>query len=138
MHKENLLRLATYLETLPADYSKFAMETFQRRESRNGNFGQEPFTAQDVAEVNLCGTAGCAIGHAPLAGFPVELSDKGWFPYSERISGLKNSSEEWEWCFGGDWEEYDNTPKGAAARIRRLVETGTIGELPWRDEEGDE
>lgn len=58
-----------------------------------------------------------ALGHAPLI-IPAKPSES-WNSYSDRVFGL--STDEWHWCFGGGWAVYDNTPKGAAKRIRYLI-----------------
>lgn len=38
--------------------------------------------------------------------------------------GLEDMSVEWNWLFGSEWEDVDNTPKGAAKRIRIFLESG--------------
>ena len=84
---------------------------------------------------NDCGTSGCALGWAPhVPGLePVESdfdADTRWGDclrfkrYCKRVFGLVedgHSCNHWEWCFSGRWAAYDNTPIGAARRIRFYV-----------------
>ena len=106
MNRTNLRILADYLESkkLKADFS---METY---------------SADGGSYKPVCGSVGCAVGHGPYAGLP-KNSTESWYAYEVRVFGLQN--EEWEWCFSGLWAKYDNTPKGAAARIRYLLKRGT-------------
>jgi hypothetical protein len=68
-----------------------------------------------------CGTVGCAIGHAPHAGI-VKTDFENWYQYSDRAFGLKEDSPQWMYCFCPDWSGFDNTPQGAAARLRTITE----------------
>ncbi len=107
MNKENLKKLADYLDTLPPDYIGFDMTFFQ------------------------CGTVGCAVGHGPAAGIPRKY-DEPWVFYSQRvfIEGSKpNDNLHWGWCFSGSWSRVDNSIKGAVMRIRYLIEHGDVP--PW-------
>lgn len=71
-----------------------------------------------------CMTVGCALGYGPSAGLPVIETDRDWLSYSRRVFGLHIDQPEWDWCFSGVWEHRDNTPAGAAKRIRHLIEHG--------------
>ena len=97
--RANLARLADYLETVPQ--SAFDMESFE--------------------EETDCGTVACAVGHGPAAGFPKPVLE-AWTSYSSRE--FAPDSPAWDWCFFGRWSETDNTPQGAAARIRYMLEHG--------------
>jgi hypothetical protein len=119
MNSANFLQLADTLDTVPDD--KFEMRAFAI--NRDGE------SLWDIEDYH-CGTAGCAVGWAPKAGFPILDTDSDWTAYSTRIFGLAWDDYRWDWCFAGQWSGHDNTPKGAAARIRHIVNHG----LPenWR------
>lgn len=127
----NLSKLATYLENLPEKYKRFDMCSFM---------SSPPFKCIPADQVALatyienqkevpCGTVACAVGHGPAAG--VELNDiyieiapnskiyVDWDGYSEKF--IPQITSLWEWCFGSDWESIDNTHRGAAARIRYVL-----------------
>lgn len=111
--RANLEKLASYLEALPTDYGQFEMTTYA--------VGDLPSAR---AHALSCGTAGCAVGHGPLASI-APMGDEDWFEYSTRA--FVSHDEEgcaWDWCFGYEWAAVDNTPHGAAARIRWFLERG--------------
>lgn len=68
-----------------------------------------------------------AIGHGPRAGIE-PLFGEEWMQYVERcFTGIDP-----DWCmfnflFGQEWAEFDNTPEGAAARIYYVLDNG----CPW-------
>lgn len=116
MNVQNLLLLANYLESLPADYEDFEMGMFH-------DVAETPFDAVGTH----CGTAACAVGHAPqVEGLPKPIEGEGWAPYSERIFGVSGYSLEWDYMFSDSWDIVDNTPHGAAKRIRYIAEHGTV------------
>jgi hypothetical protein len=113
-NEENLLKLAEYLE---GDELKagFHMQAFSE-------------------ELPDCGTVCCALGHMQ---FLFDLSEhKEFFPRKpgefeitwgtvcEEFCGFKTGSPEYHWLFGMQWQWYDNTAKGAARRIRMMLEKG--------------
>lgn len=116
MNIENLITLATYLEQLPANYSHFHMRTFYYEHG----FAEYEYPNQVPAAPD-CGTIACAIGHGPAAGLPAK-DGEGWLSYSKRV--FDTTPREWDWCFSADWQTTDNTPQGAAKRIRHLIEFG--------------
>jgi hypothetical protein len=120
----NLLKLAEYLEHLPPE-REFDMSTFADR------YDLIPFTLS-VAHRLECGTIGCAVGHGPCAGIDPEPGEE-WTCYSDRVF-VEHGSDEWDWLFDMEWADVDNTPQGAAARIRYLLEHG----LPydWQAQHG--
>ena len=143
MNKENLLKLADFLDGVKG--SNFRMETYRSGgvlddlDSTDLRMGKE--------EIEKCGTSCCALGWAPcVPGLEVEPSDWdddggydsfSWSKYGLRVFGLRDNTyddpeDEWNWCFRGEWENKDNTPKGAAARIRHLVVYGLPGD--WWDQ----
>lgn len=110
-YENNLRKLAAYLLAgeLKADFN---MRDFTDR--ARGFLPQK--------EATDCGTVGCAVGHGPFAGIP-KTKEETWSDYSYRVFGLFVDSY-WEWCFSDEWEEIDNSPKGAAKRIIYLLEEG--------------
>jgi len=124
----NLALLAQYLFNLPDDYKFFDMGRFVKN---NKNVCQV-----DTDDDNLinCGTAGCAIGHAPFVkgivtdrpvcdygALDVLNNSAGWVQYAEDVSGIDGSDQTWEYMFGGGWDCNDNTPYGAAQRILYIL-----------------
>ena len=112
MNKLNLLRAANYIEKIPQ--SAFSMRLF-----RSGD-----------EKTHECGAIGCVIGHCTVLDAPENLplyKNNGginFWRWSENFFGCKVHSPEWEWCFSSNWKGVDNTPTGAAARIRYLVKNG--------------
>lgn len=116
--RENLARLADYLDALPDDYDRFGMNNFYLDKHEDT---VELLKAKSGYEVP-CGSCACAIGHGPAAGIRRHSSDGNcWDAYSRRV-------------FGGDYMEYDSAgefmfgpfnpdcPKQAATRIREVLE----------------
>jgi hypothetical protein len=130
-HRDNLTKLANYLDALPKDYKDFDM----------CDFNYDSDQSLDIADRRYdCGTAACAVGHGPAAGIRV-YKDADWFAYCERAFGITryaadhdyDEDKDFEYLFGSGWGDYDNTPHGAAARIRTYLELG--GKVPegWVD-----
>lgn len=151
--RENLDKLATYLEKLPYDYKHFDMdefidldgnpqfeyedELFNLKYSEFSRYAREN-GGVDKLMIGNCGTVACAIGHGPAAGI---LLDEVYF--FDGIIRWRNYSHEkfiydfdgWYWCFGSVWKNIDNHPWGASARIRYLLDDN---DLPIYDDEGIE
>jgi len=113
----NLKKLSPYLH----GYSKMEVKLaeFGMRSYASGNIGDDAIS---------CGTAGCAVGHAPYAGI-LKTNKEGWTKYSHRAlidedADYKNSYNAWAWCFSGAWGNVDDTANGAACRIDYLLEHG--------------
>ncbi len=124
MNRENLKKLADYLAALPEDYSHFNMAYFARAESYNDATRQGVREFPDILATygyNACGTVACACGHGPAAGL-VPLPEERWWDYHNRVFALDDT--EFGWAFGEEWAEEDNTPQGAALRIRMLLRDG--------------
>lgn len=115
MNRENLTKLATYLEALSADYTHFHMSSYFRG-------GDGPHFVNDAPFAGSCGTVACAVGHGPAAGIPANEGTVWWSDYAEEAFELQQ--KEWEWCFASMWVVVDNTPQGAAKRIQHLLEHG--------------
>lgn len=125
MNRENLEKLASYLEGLPADYDHFEMATYFRQDRRTIN---DPLQAPLAG---ACGTVACAIGHGPAAGIPAEeTAMEGWEDYSDRVFELSCNEE--TWCFSSCWRWVDNTPHGAAKRIRYMLERGVPSDSDYQ------
>lgn len=116
MNRENLTTLANYLLALPTDYQHFGMSHFSE-------LGHGP---RDYYLSPSCGTVGCAAGHGPAAGLKPTVNDVDWWVYIERVFGLPDGTQEWDWCFSAHWGEFDidNTPHGAGRRILHMLEHG--------------
>jgi hypothetical protein len=117
---ENLIRMADFIETVPQD--KFDMSEF-----RNDNI-------QDMVEPK-CNSVGCIVGHCTILDnedLPrTYLGDIDFWEWSEKFIGTDNLMV-WSYLFHQVWHKIDNTPTGAAKRIRYYVANG----LPenWKDQ----
>lgn len=118
-YRQNLLKLADYLSRFcETPERQFDMTEFDEVRHRCSTQGQ----------VLDCGSVGCAIGHGPYAGIP-KHDDENWFDYALRVflpgpQGSRVGYLAWDWCFSIAWARTDNSPGGAAARIRWLLEYG--------------
>ena len=111
------------------DSRKFDMSTYNSKLAKSLSFTVESFIVSNFE----CASAGCVIGHSvrldpelmkkviedvgPIRGLPRLYTE-----WSERFTGLQNDTDEWQWCFGGNWIEFDNTISGAISRIEALVD----------------
>jgi len=134
-HKKNLLKLADYLDTVKKE--KFHMKEFRANEELIGLWCSDPGFKSLVPS---CGTAACALGHAPAL-FPriwkQKLADETYYSgLCRQVFGVWEYSDAWTWCFDSGWSKRDNTPKGAAKRIRYMVENG-VPENTLRQMNGD-
>lgn len=110
--RANLARLADHLASLPRDYHHFGMRNYRDRQP--------------------CGVVACAIGHGPAAGIgvssPVAIGTKDYEPSSwEQYSAehlVSWDTIDWVFLFSSAWASVDNTPQGAAARIRHWLAEG--------------
>lgn len=82
------------------------------------NVSQAEFAMEDYC--SECGTIGCAAFHATKCVEP--LRGRDWGDYEKEVFHLHVN--EWLWCFSGSWARVDNTPAGAASRIRHLLNSG--------------
>ena len=110
-HRDNLLTLAQFLENNRVICQNFDMSNF----------------------VEPCGSAACAMGWAPVAlghySRPPGLPPTEFCLLSTDYFDLDDSSPEWDWLFSGEWAAVDNTPEGAAWRIRYLLTHGVTHDL---------
>jgi len=113
-HRDNLEKLATYLESLPEDYNQFRMKTFAMRLEGRRVWPQDAIYALK----HDCSTSACAVGHGPSAGIPVR-GDTNWLGYCLRVFGVSVlDAEDGAYMFGADWPD---CPKQAAERIRTVL-----------------
>lgn len=113
--EDNLRKLANYLmrfSKLKRPKSTFDMSKFSD--------GEAFAIARKETE---CGTFGCAVGHGPYAGV-AKRKNENWNDYAERAFGAVMAEGVWRWLFSSLWCVTDNTPAGAAKRIRWYFEHG--------------
>ena len=121
MNRDNLLKMAVHIMSVPQ--SKFDMSRYRR------NY---------VDDYHECESVGCVIGHCTILDKENDLPRGGisgvalFGVWSERFTGLKALSPEWNWCFSMKWKRVDNTPIGASKRIMILLMYG----LPkdWKEQ----
>jgi hypothetical protein len=112
MNKSNLEKIANLIEGIPPKYFNMF------------NFIHQEYIGDKII------TVGNTIGHATILdvyNIQKNFKPKGvvdYLSWSEYFTGLSAESEEWEWCFSPKWVKYDNTPTGAAKRIKILIENG--------------
>lgn len=152
----NLARLADLLASLPLHDARFGMSNFGLSRHDTSSYGDYPDTTVD----HPCGTVACALGWAPSILPP--RHHETWEQYTDRllltsvditttvtvpdalfeddrpsVSGYSIYELAWTWLFAGTWARRDDTPHGAAARIRYMLEHGvpsdTILQI-WRDD----
>lgn len=112
----NLEKLATFLET-QCDPTHFDMSDFFL--DGKGVFYM-PYQVSKK-DYNECGTVACAAGYGPAAGIePKSKESKNWFVYVIN-NFTRGDGEVYFWCFSSDWAYVDNTPLGAAKRIRYML-----------------
>jgi len=107
MNKENLLKMANHIEKV--EQAHFDMVCYRTNETKN------------------CNSVACVVGHCvdlvPEESLPREYNGNiAYGPWSVDFTGISGNA--WNWCFGSYWAGIDNTPLGAAKRIRYLVENG--------------
>ena len=118
---ENLIRMADYIETVPQE--KFGMMAYRYGDNTRYE----------------CDSIGCIIGHCTIlddADLPINISGSIAFQvWSQKFIGT-DDEEVWLYLFSYHWMHSDNTPTGAAKRIRYYVANG----LPenWQDQIRDE
>ena len=120
MNKENLLKLAKFLDELPEDYEHFDMSKWIASDTKELRLDEI-----ENVDIKVCGYAACAIGHAPQA---LELTTEEtwkhhtWGNFIDVYFDIAWIEE--QFMFGVDWSGIDDTPKGAAKRIRYFLQNG--------------
>lgn len=113
--RKNLQILADGLYSLPKDYNNFDMAEYYSHENPTTN------------QLPECGTVACAVGHGPAFGIPVDeytvTGSVAWELYNDKFTDPQNEKDDWKFAFlfGSNWQEIDNTPKGAAKRIYAML-----------------
>ena len=122
--RDDLRKLASYLESLPRDYKHFDMQAWYLTPGSD-EFSWEELTLEEFQAIQDreqalagCGTAACAVGHSPAA--KLDCLQTKWFDSWNDIAMYLSNQDlrAFEWMFSPDWADTDNTPHGAAARIR--------------------
>lgn len=128
MNRENLTKLATYLEQLPIDYKHFDMEGYYDKDHQLTHEQALDYALNNggVDKFN-CGTVACAVGHGPAAGILFKPSEITWYDKPNWDRYARNfvddtMATDFRWLFSSEWEHVDNTHRGAAARIRYLLD----------------
>jgi hypothetical protein len=119
-HRENLDKLASYLESLPADYDHFNIRAYFALSNFDG-YPEQPCPKEVLNmsyKVTDCGTVACAIGHGPAAGIPLANNDHDWSIYSKRVFGRDEVLGYGRYMFNisNEGDHYD-----AANRIREIL-----------------
>lgn len=111
---DNLTKLANYLENNVVQ-DHFDMEYYYV----DNNVEKTRPKEITIEDYNTCGTVACAAGYGPAAG--VEPYDnESWLTYiCNNFTG--SNSIIYDWCFAPEWRYYDNTPEGAAKRIKFML-----------------
>jgi hypothetical protein len=153
-HRNNLLKLADYLESLPENYGHFDMFRYASHQG-DCDLPQDVNIMAATAPQDFlsnCGTVACAVGHGPAAGImpsPKLLADTelqnfpdfSWNDYVQEAFGIRldgmveNHFDQdvhrqehlrFDFMFGSKWSHWDNSHYGAAARIRYYLDTGLV------------
>lgn len=117
MNIENLQKLIDYL----------------KEGNLKARFDMESFADEDHEEnAAICGTAGCAIGHAAFVFKKPKKED--WEDFSERIFGISAlyNHTEWEFLFGIQW--FRDTPEGKYRETQPKPESVQLQEFIQRAE----
>lgn len=115
-NRENLLTLATFLESNPNVAKHFSMAHFN-----SDHVG--PTRAK-----YRCGTSACAVGWGPAAGIKPKPGVETWSHYMQEAFGVRTSTPAYKWLFHGWWDDFDNTPTGAAKRILFFLDNSGVPE----------
>lgn len=129
-HRDNLEKLAKYLERLPKDYDQFDMRDFMAEKMEPGRFVDyhyvpKPPSVGMLSVSRTCGAVACAIGHGPDAGIPLTNRDRHWRGYARRVFGCDDSFRELGvYIFNAKWRFEQNGHRSAAARIWYVLDNG--------------
>lgn len=120
--ERNIRKLSDYALNLPEDYKHFDMALYCKS---SDVVSPQPRDAKGImgatCSTNECGTAGCLLGHGPIAGIKPAEGDN-WTIYALNRFGMDYwASMEWEWCFGTSWP---NNASDGALRLLYLLDYG--------------
>lgn len=112
--RANLIKLADFIEK-KYNVLNFDMTYYMI------NDDDDHFISACIANATYkCNTIACAIGHGPMAGIdtkPIEA----WGNYAKRVF-IDTVNKGSVFMFNSAWKNIDNTPLGAAARIRYFLD----------------
>lgn len=137
--RANLTRLADFLESGEIEYT-FDMSVYYSHRTQVEETWR--WTFKRHAEVYDCNTVACAVGSGPAIGLQVLESEKAtfkvnWRLYSNRVfgTGADTNVRAHDFMFSGNWFSVDNSPEGAAKRIRYALEHGvpSVSRYAWRN-----
>jgi|GEM_PF-2667858 len=107
---KNLEEMADFIETVPSKF--FNMHRFRK----GGRVTPE------------CDSVGCIIGHCTILDkrpLPQLLNGEiDFYSWAEEFTGLPRRSPAWFYLFSSNWADTDDTPTGAAKRIRFFLKNG--------------
>lgn len=132
IQRQNLARLALYVQSLPSDYAGFQMSYFV------ANGGVDSVSQKVRKAENLgCGTCACFAGHGPICGID-PIKNETWGKYLERCFGTEytvyGAGGNYDWLFHEGWP---NSTAEAAKRAAWLLEGLDLPDSP-RDASEDE
>lgn len=116
-NRRRLKLLANYLLNLPKNYKHFDMSRYFYAPD---NYLFQPINAKyELIRKDIsCETSACALGHAPsISDTFSPINNEDWEEYCSRIFSIRPHNTLWSWLFNADWDNFDNTPTGAALRI---------------------
>jgi hypothetical protein len=148
--KRDLLVLANYLESLSENYEHFNMGVYlgvscvhlsEDERADIGGFSKidhkvykeiTGFSEYTTPEKFFsCDTVACVIGHTKLLQLEgIDTAEASWTDLRDYLSD--NYARVDKWMFDPDWDKVDNSPKGAAKRIRYALEFGVPADLDKR------
>lgn len=135
--RANLRKLATYLEQLPKGYKDFDMSSYFTLRERPYSIHAPSLlypTSRSRKAVYPCGSVACAVGHGPAAGVKPTGVWSSWWGYACKAFGAAGGDQSvYAWLFSTAWAGVDNTPHGAAKRIRIVLEHGVPDN--WSEQE---
>tara|TARA_Y100001001_G_C8000065_1_gene305949 strand:- start:1052 stop:1474 length:423 start_codon:yes stop_codon:yes gene_type:complete len=130
-NRSNFKKLAAFLETVDDD--QFNMNVF----FRDYDIVENDYLVEGKT---TCGTVACAAGWGPAAGILAADNCQYWGDYicdmfldGEGLSSGLDLNPVYRWVFSEAWSVADNSPKGAAARIRWML-AGKPIDLPIHNE----
>ena len=118
MNKENLIKMADHLETIPDNL--FDMRSYRVK------------ILQKIDELHICNSVACVVGHCTVLDTEENLSKHimstfdmfdtyfSFYSWGKTFTGLEDDID-YGWLFSGEWNNIDNTRKGAIKRIRNFV-----------------
>lgn len=140
MNKANLTNLMNFLlsNDLPFDMMDYRTET---KKTPNLPYASFKLTKDEIdAGPSQCNTAGCGLGWAPFVVPPKPEHFTGdgsqddpicvlYEKYLDGEFGFSRFSKTFDFLFGSDWADLDNTRQGVAFRIHDFITDQTFFNL---------